>query len=276
MLVQRVITALVLLALIGGAMAWSPAAFDLIAALAIGLALWEWLRLAGWSAWLAAAVAGPFMSALLAAQLAGWVLTGTPLTLVCAAASAAWVVLVLTVARARHTGFMVSRPVASLLAVLLLPPVWWALEHFYAEGVWTLLSVVAIVWVADVAAYFAGRAFGRSKLAPAISPGKTWAGVWGAMAAVLGAGVVLALARPEWPLFSNRLVELAGWLPALLVLATLTLLSVVGDLFESQLKRNAGVKDSSRLLPGHGGVYDRIDALIPVLPAAVLLESLFR
>lgn len=276
MLLQRVITALVLLALIAGALAWSPAAFDLIAALAVGLALWEWLRLAGWSSLRAAAFAGPLMAALLAAQLAGWVLVGTPLLLICALASLVWIGLVLRVARARHTGFAVSGPLASVLAVALLPPVWWALEHFYAEGVWTLLSVVAIVWVSDVAAYFAGRAFGRAKLAPAISPGKTWAGVWGALVAVLGVAVALAVAKPDWPLFSNRLVAEGGWVPALLVLAALTLLSVAGDLFESQLKRNAGVKDSSHLLPGHGGVYDRIDALIPVLPAAVLLESLFR
>jgi phosphatidate cytidylyltransferase len=120
-----------------------------------------------------------------------------------------------------------------------------------------LLSVLAIVWIADIGAYFAGKAFGKRKLAPSISPGKSWEGAIGGWIAVLLL-TALSLLSPS--------------LSDTLVLTLLAVASVVGDLFESQLKRRAGMKDSSALLPGHGGVLDRIDALIPVLPLAVLFD----
>ena len=132
---------------------------------------------------------------------------------------------------------------------------------------------MATVWIADTAAYFAGRAFGRRKLAPAISPGKTWEGVYGALAAV--AAYALALwpaARRAGGFDDSGIAPLAGWIAAALVLAAL---SVVGDLFESLLKRQAGVKDSGSILPGHGGILDRIDALLAAMPAAALLSLAF-
>jgi phosphatidate cytidylyltransferase len=138
-----------------------------------------------------------------------------------------------------------------------------------------LFSVLVIVWLADTAAYFAGRAFGKRKLAPHISPGKTWAGVVGAILAVVVAAVVAQRIAPHVGLLSNRLLEALG-IGGAALLAGLVLLSVVGDLFESLLKRQAGVKDSSHLLPGHGGVYDRVDALLPTLPLAALLEWIAR
>ena len=134
-----------------------------------------------------------------------------------------------------------------------------------------LLSVLVIVWLADTAAYFAGRAFGKRKLAPHISPGKTWAGVVGAAVAVVVAAWAAFWIAPEASLWSNGLIVSLGPL-AVMLLALLVALSIVGDLFESLLKRQAGVKDSSGLLPGHGGFYDRIDALLPVLPLAVVFE----
>jgi phosphatidate cytidylyltransferase len=138
-----------------------------------------------------------------------------------------------------------------------------------------LLSVMALVWIADIGAYFSGKAFGKRKLAPSISPGKSWEGALGgclavlllASASVLFGGPVLA------DTFAARAQAKLGWLPMLAILVLIVAASVVGDLFESQLKRRAGVKDSSRLLPGHGGVLDRIDALIPVLPLAALIGA---
>ncbi|MBA2412687.1 MAG: phosphatidate cytidylyltransferase, partial [Burkholderiaceae bacterium] len=123
---------------------------------------------------------------------------------------------------------------------------------------------------------FAGRAFGRRKLAPHISPGKTWAGVAGAMLAVLLAALIVRLFFPVAPIYSNHLFTTIGVLATLLILTLLVALSVIGDLFESLLKRQAGVKDSSQLLPGHGGVLDRVDAMMPLLPAAVLIQWLVR
>ncbi len=156
------------------------------------------------------------------------------------------------------------------MGALVILPTWAAMEALFSSGVWFLLAAMALVWVADIAAYFAGRAFGRHKLAPTISPGKTWEGVAGAVAGVLAYGTVLIAATPLGARLSFSLPVLA----ALLLL--LTAVSVMGDLFESLLKRQAGIKDSSGLLPGHGGVLDRIDALTSTLPLAALVLYLVR
>lgn len=136
-----------------------------------------------------------------------------------------------------------------------------------------LLSVMALVWVADIGAYFAGKAFGKHKLAPSISPGKSWEGAIGGWVAVLA----IAAGSTTIPLladtFSARVVVAWGWPGFIAVMTLIVAASIIGDLFESQLKRRAGMKDSSNLLPGHGGVLDRIDALIPSLPLAVLLGT---
>lgn len=152
-------------------------------------------------------------------------------------------------------------PAMAALGWLLLVPAPLAMIHLRALGPETLLTVVGIVVVADSAAYFAGRRFGRHRLAPQISPGKTWEGFLGAGLGVALYALLLELtqARPG-----------GGLLQTLVVFCALFLLSVAGDLFESWMKREAGVKDSGRLLPGHGGVLDRIDSLLAVLPASVL------
>ena len=128
---------------------------------------------------------------------------------------------------------------------------------------WVLLFVMGLVWVADIAAYFAGRRFGKTKLAPSISPGKTWEGVAGA---IFGVSIYVALVWTFSAEFSRLQV-----LPALMLTAWWwVVLAVLGDLFESAIKRQAGVKDSGALLPGHGGLLDRIDALTSTLPLAAL------
>jgi phosphatidate cytidylyltransferase len=138
-----------------------------------------------------------------------------------------------------------------------------------------LFSVMAIVWIADIGAYFSGKAFGKHKLAPSISPGKSWEGAIGGWIAVL----LLSSLTMLHPLFSGtfmaQLQGRFGWFGFVAAMTLIVAASVVGDLFESQLKRRIGMKDSSNLLPGHGGVLDRIDALIPALPIAVLLGSRF-
>lgn len=136
-----------------------------------------------------------------------------------------------------------------------------------------LLSVLAIVWIADIGAYFAGKAFGKRKLAPSISPGKSWEGAIGGWLTVLAAAAIVVVSWPAADTFVSRLFIVWGWTGVIGILTLIVAASVIGDLFESQLKRRAGMKDSSKLLPGHGGVLDRIDAMIPVLPLAVLFGS---
>lgn len=128
-----------------------------------------------------------------------------------------------------------------------------------------VLAVLALVWVADSAAYFVGRAWGRRKLAPSISPGKTWEGAVGGLAAALGYAIIC-----------KRFFADVGWGAYLAAAALLAVLSIVGDLFESAAKRRAGVKDSGALLPGHGGILDRIDSATAVLPVAALLLALVK
>ncbi|MFY9512392.1 MAG: phosphatidate cytidylyltransferase, partial [Rubrivivax sp.] len=153
---------------------------------------------------------------------------------------------------------------------------WLAISHARVLGINFMLSVFCIVWMADVAAYFGGRAFGRRKLAPSISPGKSWEGVWSGMAGVLALAVLWIFLDHQMAWFDSssvfsRLLASLGLVGLVLALLALSAMSVVGDLVESLVKRAAGAKDSSRLLPGHGGVLDRVDALLPVFPITLAL-----
>ncbi len=271
MLAKRVVTALVLLALLlpaifaSAAWVWGAVTLAFLAAAAC-----EWSRLLGYRR--AAGVAAAALAAIGVALLAwhergGWPPWLVPAT--CAAATVLWAVLAplrLRRGDARGGGWP--------LAAALLLACWVALLALRDIGPLALLVAMAIVWVADIAAYFAGRAFGRRKLAPAISPGKTWEGALGGFIAV----ALLGWAAASVQLLSQALpAQLVAHWPvpaALLALVCLAALSIVGDLHESLLKRQAGVKDSGSLLPGHGGVLDRIDAMIPTMPAAMLLHRL--
>jgi phosphatidate cytidylyltransferase len=130
-----------------------------------------------------------------------------------------------------------------------------------------LFLVLGLVWIADTAAYFAGNAFGRRRLAPAISPGKTWEGVAGAVAATLAYAIIFAVPGAPLAAYARQ----AGWTGYLGAVVLLCAVSVLGDLFESALKRQAGVKDSGSMLPGHGGILDRIDSILSALPTAAVL-----
>ena len=165
-----------------------------------------------------------------------------------------------------------------LLGLLLLVMAWLALVEIKAQGLNFLLSVLCLVWAADIGAYFGGKAFGRRKLAPSISPGKSWEGVWSGMVAVCILAALWIWADGDLgvdsPSLYSRMWMGLGPVGMLVALAFLVGMSVVGDLFESLVKRQAGVKDSSQLLPGHGGVLDRIDALLPTLPLTLAVLTL--
>ncbi len=252
MLRQRVITAIVLLGALLVAAAAGRLALDAVLALSVGAAAFEWLRLAQHPPALCVAAAALFAGALLTARALALEPTVALIVSVCATATLAWLLIATIVLRGAQRGARIPHGWSTVLALLLLAAAWIATMHLLDVGALYLLSVLAIVWLADIAAYFAGRRWGRRKLAPAISPGKTWAG------------------------FSTMLLHQLALPLALALLAGLVALSVVGDLFESLLKRQADAKDSSRLLPGHGGVLDRIDAAIAALPAAALLDLWLR
>ena len=152
----------------------------------------------------------------------------------------------------------------ALLGLMLIASLWLALICAKSADPWLLLCLLATIWIADTAAYFAGKNFGKNKLAETISPGKTWEGVLGAMTAVTVFGAVLYLGFD---------VKTLAIFPALWIIASF---GVIGDLFESMLKRQANIKDSGSLLPGHGGILDRIDGIIPSLPIAILMIYLYN
>jgi phosphatidate cytidylyltransferase len=162
----------------------------------------------------------------------------------------------------------------SILGFILLPATWFALIFLREIGLSFLLSTLVMVWVADIGAYFVGKAFGKHRLAAQISPGKSIEGALGGLLLCYAYAVLCVFYLPlDATLFGAWAIRY-GWLAMLLMVTVLTAFSIFGDLFESQLKRLAGVKDSSQLLPGHGGVLDRVDALLPVMPIAALLAGL--
>lgn len=275
MLAQRVVTALVLVALLLGALLVSPQAFAALMALAFALALAEWLALAGWRFVVALVVALLVLGAGVALMLLAPHLLDKLLLPLVVMATVLWAVVAGVVVQAQRSGTVQFAPqMSSLAALLLVPAAWCALVLILRGGVVMLLSVLVIVWLADTAAYFSGRAFGKAKLAPRISPGKTWAGVWGALLAVVMVALLAWQLAPAVPLFSSLLLQRWGVVAAVLLLMLLVLISIVGDLFESLLKRQAGAKDSGQLLPGHGGFFDRVDAMLALLPPAALLWTL--
>ncbi|MDP3760075.1 MAG: phosphatidate cytidylyltransferase [Ramlibacter sp.] len=281
MLKQRIITAIVLLAILLPALFWpSPVPFAAVTLVLIAAGGWEWGRLNGLGQGGSVALAAVCLGLCGLAWYAG--LLARPLPVLWSVVGGLWVLVGAWLIRAGVAGWpKIPQPVRLAGGLLALLAAWLAVAQARTIGVNFLLSVLVLVWVADVFAYFAGRAFGlkftKRKLAPAISPGKSWEGVWGGMAGVLVLAVAWTLAdralQAGVPSLYSRLAAQGWWL---LILAALFMaaMSVVGDLAESLIKRSAGVKDSSNLLPGHGGVLDRVDALLPTLPLAMMLTTL--
>lgn len=283
MLGQRVLTALALLAILIPSIFFAPPwVWGLVSLALLAIAGAEWGRLLG------SVRGGRLLGVVLAAAGAAYVAwrTGRPadaapvaVGVLSAASLLFWLSIGLgSLARVQRVG------PGWAAAALLLAAAWVALYELRLAGAAMLVSCMAIVWLADIGAYFAGRALGRHKLAPRVSPGKTWEGVAGGIAAVLGGAAIVAFGWPATgfgvdsgsTVFSNWVAARSGLVATVAVLAAVAALSVVGDLYESLLKRLAGVKDSGTLLPGHGGVLDRIDALIPTMPGCLLLLQLLR
>ncbi len=259
MLAVRVATASVLFAgFLAAFFLASPLQWMLLCALSLVPAAMEWARLSGAKGGAGLAFAGVLVLLFLALRAFPAVLPWNRALF--AAAAFFWVFAApVWLGRKPQAGAGLLLPVGALVLLAAFA----ALAALRDAGSGLLLWIMAIAWVSDTAAYFCGRRYGRHKLAPAISPGKTWEGVWGALVAVLAYSVALEFLVPR--LFPGTYGGPALFLVVALALAVL---GIVGDLFESQLKRRAGVKDSGGILPGHGGVLDRIDALLPVLPAA--------
>ena len=273
MLRQRVITAVLLLIVLVGTLAIAnPLPFQLLMLVFVSCALWEWWRLTlgrpvdakrvFWPEVVAAVVLGLVLFGMRQSAAAGW-------PTLWAVMSVIWLFVIVPFLFKAKPGAPGKSAVLTVFAPFALIAAWGALVAGYARGVPFLLTLLALVWVADIGAYFTGKAFGKNKLAPHISPGKTREGAYGGIAGA----VILVLASAWLPgTFGAALVARWTFAGAILIVLLLAALSIAGDLFESLLKRRAGYKDSSNLLPGHGGVLDRIDALIPVLPLALLLS----
>jgi len=277
MLLTRVLPAVVLaVAVLAALFLLSPRAWGVGALAAIVVAAFEWANLAGYAArarWLFVAgvvlIGGNLLFSPAAGFVAGWP-DGVVLA-VCGPAALFWGFVMPAWLRGHWNP---RSPLAmAVVGWLVLIAAWVALVVLQARSPWLALAAMALVWVADIAAYFSGRAFGRRKLAPSISPGKTWEGVHGALVAVaLYALALVPLARSAGYVGDVSATAVAAWVALALLL---TALAVGGDLFESLLKRHAGVKDSGTLLPGHGGILDRVDALLAALPLAALAALAF-
>ena len=274
MLKQRVITALVLLALLLPALfAQTAEPLAGLGLILIAAAAWEWGRLNGLAMRGALRLAALCVIACLLIWQAKWAYQSaldvwTPVGGFWVLAGA-WLI---------HRGVAAWGEIPPWIRLfagwVLLCVTWLALYQAKVIGINFLLSILALVWMADIAAYFAGHAFGKRKLAIHISPGKSWEGVWGGMVGVLLMAFVWSWAdtqQPQDSLSLYSLLAMQGWAYMVLAVVFLTAMSVVGDLVESLVKRSAGMKDSSQLLPGHGGVLDRVDALLPTLPLALML-----
>lgn len=280
MLRQRVITALLMLAILLPAVFYhSLLPFGIVTLILISAAGWEWARLNQYANRTAVIVGVGCAVGFIASWQLGW--TDLPLRLLWLSIGSAWVLIGAVLLQAGVSAWTaVPRIVRLLGGLLAIWTAWIAVMQARMVGINFLFSVMVLVWVADIFAYIFGRTFGGKwiarKLAPSISPGKTWEGACGGLLGVVILAFFWLWADSVFILDSTSIYTLLfvrhSWLMPIAVLL-LGVMSVVGDLLESLFKRSAGVKDSSGLLPGHGGVLDRVDALLPVLPLAMMLMT---
>lgn len=272
-MLSRLLTAAVILPLFLAAVFFlSDLQWGIFLLLLTLMGAWEWRRLgnlgpfAGWSFLAIVAATGGFVLGRMASG--EWAFApeaGHPLLVAYVISAFFWVAIAPLWLRGR---WQLRQPlVLALVGVVVLVPTWLAIVQLRSVDPWLLVGLMGVVWIADSAAYFSGKALGKHKLAPAISPGKTWEGVAGALVAVAVYGVLWWAMNEQVQAFFPGIFEAIG---AILLLWLMTGFSVMGDLFESWLKRQAGIKDSGHFLPGHGGVLDRIDALTSSLPLSAL------
>ena len=265
MLKQRVVTAVLLALAFVGALFFAPQfIFTAFVGIIFTLGAWEWSKLAGykaqWARWvyaLATAALGVYL-----AWFLDWLQNIKLLQTILLVAGVWWAVALLWIQGYPASSIIWrSALVRTVMGWVVLIPAWLACIFLYnhSHGAWLIVMLVVVVAAADIGAYFSGRTFGNRKLAPNVSPGKTWEGVIGGLLFVL----LIAFAF-------KFIVGLQNWQALLIVVLPAALVSVVGDLLESMLKRHSGIKDSSQLLPGHGGVLDRIDGLVAAAPLFTL------
>ena len=274
MLIQRIITALVLLPIVLAALfLLEPDGFAVFAGVVVALAAWEWARLAGLHRQVSRVLYALVVVAIVA------IISLAPdisRSFLLYAALAWWVVsLFLVISFPSSSTFWESTGVRIIIGVYILVPFWVAIVFMRSADIvvypglsplWLIFYTLFIVFAADTGAYFAGKTLGKSKLAPKVSPGKSWAGFWGGLISAC----LFALAACV-----QLDVPLSFYVQLVILTAITSVFSVVGDLTESMFKRQAGIKDSSQLLPGHGGVMDRIDSLVAAFPVMTSLLLIF-
>ena len=274
MLKQRIITAvLIVLALLAALAYLSMPILSGVFAFIVLLAAWEWSDLSGFSAKTSRLAYVFVCGALMAAAAWKTALFSTvnqaEVKEIVIAASLWWAIALLWVkSYPLSAGLWGSRWMRGFMGLLVLAPAWLALCYLRSldGGVWLILLVIALVASADIGAYFVRRAFGKAKLAPAVSPGKSWAGFWGGLASSILLVTILWVALGK---MSPAAIPI-GLLPLLCLVTITVLASVLGDLLESMVKRHRGIKDSGQLLPGHGGIMDRIDSITAAAPVFAL------
>jgi len=280
MLKTRVITAVILLALFFPILFFSPTIIlSIVASILISLASWEWGRFI----WGVQSRYPIYYSLLIQALLALLIYCSqgndqeliyilNDFMMVILWISMIFWIIVMPFILSRKLQFSIKNN-TSLLAiagVIIFTSDWYAFMLLRDKGLWVLLSVLMIVWTADIGAYFTGKKFGKHKLAPQLSPGKSIEGALGGTVAVCILGLIFYSINISNMNFFNVIGQHLNWINLIFLSIFLAGMSVIGDLFESQLKRLSNMKDSSGLLPGHGGALDRLDALLPVLPIAAL------
>jgi len=276
MLKTRVITAIILLAIFLPVLFLLPPIYlSALFFLILVAAAWEWSRLispnAAYSAYFYAIICAMLVVFL-------WLLPEPNIELaLLSIALAFWIIgMPMILSQGIHLSMTRWRLIFSVLGFIVLPTAWLSLNILREIGLLWLLSTMILVWLADIGAYFAGKTFGKHKLASQISPGKSIEGAIGGLIICIIYASFCSIYLPTLDTLFGTAKAKWGWWFMLLMTATLVLYSILGDLFESQLKRIAKVKDSSQLLPGHGGFLDRIDALLPVMPIVTLFSIIVR
>lgn len=274
MLKQRIITALILAPLMVGGIFFLPIEqFAYFIGFIVTVAAWEWANLAGYTSPVVRLGYAAFVA--MAVAVTGYFIQQVaPLSTIILSVGAAWWLLAcfLIIQYPKKVSLWQAKPARAVLGLLVLIPMWVGFMILKSQEYSSLIIVyvMLLIWGADTGAYFAGKTWGKAKLAPNVSPGKSWAGFWGGLATTVLIGIIFLLCINHWlrPVTVDDCVLLA------IITVITAVISVMGDLLESMMKRHRGIKDSSQLLPGHGGVLDRIDSMASAVPVFAFLMVL--